>query len=1565
MVYENILFRSKTPTGETTADGHQEANDLVNILTHLSGVTGNKAANKVFAEAVAEEMESFSNEMASRLPAAREKLNRWLEPYKKAMDELAAIDLGTDDLFDDSISITDSRLSLDDALGKVQSSAVDDYYNDIVYEQLLVDFTYKAHDTLKRDGEAARRLAKLGYEGTKVKTPGKDVFFEFWVFTPIPGNTPAKRVLFGFEGSQEIWDWLDNLNPTQGGPGGVQMQYFKELIEREIDAHPGKIDVGGHSLGGALAQYAATLMPEKVHSVVTFQSAGIPEAALKNKSGSLPSGNRVRHYRATGDIVPLSGESFLPGKVMIVTFLNLSPVGEPHTIDILRTLEEIKSPEKIKERPPKEPDREKIFEYSQIQYGDILLRKRGGAPKVGETLRKLPMGMILGEEEMRRFGQDKKIEQIFKDRSTREDTSMKFDPTKVVEVGDVGADFDYEKLAKKFAYLSKLSKSEEAELGDLGYTPGPRIIGASSFVLWVFEPVSPNGNKVLAFEGSADLLDWLDDLNPDQAGPGYKQMKQNADLILDTLKKHTEDGKKVVVTGHSLGGALAQFAASLAPDRIERVVTFQSPGVPYDKVSRFQHNESVIHYFVDGDIVPLAGEAFLPGKVMIFYISGLSLIVDPHTVYPLEIFKESDKRITRIRSGTVVGKRDGFPRLSEGLRQYIGAYIAPLNRTYLSVDLSPPKLYRTAKAQSFTDRAVGFVNLILDDLYRQRLPKRLNELADIVEYDLGITAARLTSLITRVIDKTIERLAADFLGGARGQEAVDCYALSRQLRKLKTYVKQQAAEYPIPEFNRELAFSQFATYLEKLSFDKKLDELKEVLHEYQKVVPEILPLAMLMFKMAESQTAPSEKEYSWYLSWFMEKSISVGNRFEYTDDDLSEYNPEISLDSLFGNSRDDLPVSLVNLEYWTFWSRLFSDLFKGFLYVKQREDGRKISPGVMAGYNFFSGFSSLAALNRQAAGFIKTKNEPLFQLGMAELLPITGSILENPPRDLREWIGARWPHERRMKNQGARLPELTFDLSMSLFTLLNGEGESHTKVKGFTQAGRFGGALLASYLLGRPAEKYKTGSWNVGWNILTLLAGTAATFSMEAIGWLLAGAVSGKLSLEYWKFDASRLLSANNAYGSAAFQSFFMFSEIWEELWDGNTEKGTIGLRKVEVDGQTITGKCRFMGYPRKDSSPYKLPFDKVQVGGVFCLQGHMGFESNDFRTGRIYAVDFMLPEGTEICAMRGGKVFEVEDGDKNPWNNYIVIEHNPLKQVSIASREPVILENILFNFARHEINEAGLADMGKALSDLYMLLKLLQDNPSINIKISAHTDNRGSEAFNEGLSERRAQSTKNWLVEKGISSGRFKVEGIGETNPLVVKKDDVLAKRYSFLKEGGRLDAAFIAQLATDEEKEIAHMLNRRSAFEIIGIAPEQPVKQFDEEPNPNHDRAEDEIGVRTFAMYFGADMGSITTTLKNKVQVEAGEKIMTLGTAVPLLENSTRASLLSQSPLLFFKPDHLRVLVYAEDIRHVENGEIVDDKNKITYPTIPFVFSDLNEPDGVPRRGRYYIFKKVPPQP
>lgn len=93
-----------------------------------------------------------------------------------------------------------------------------------------------------------------------------------------------------------------------------------------------------------------------------------------------------------------------------------------------------------------------------------------------------------------------------------------------------------------------------------------------------------------------------------------------------------------------------------------------------------------------------------------------------------------------------------------------------------------------------------------------------------------------------------------------------------------------------------------------------------------------------------------------------------------------------------------------------------------------------------------------------------------------------------------------------------------------------------------------------------------------------------------------------------------------------------------------------------------------------------------------------------------------------------------------------------------------------------------------KALNEL---AKKLERYPEINVKISAHTDNRGTKWYNQVLSERRAEATRNYLaLEAYINARRFKFEGFGESIPLIDCK-----------------------QQCTEEE----HQLNRRSEFKII----------------------------------------------------------------------------------------------------------------------------------------------------
>ena len=91
----------------------------------------------------------------------------------------------------------------------------------------------------------------------------------------------------------------------------------------------------------------------------------------------------------------------------------------------------------------------------------------------------------------------------------------------------------------------------------------------------------------------------------------------------------------------------------------------------------------------------------------------------------------------------------------------------------------------------------------------------------------------------------------------------------------------------------------------------------------------------------------------------------------------------------------------------------------------------------------------------------------------------------------------------------------------------------------------------------------------------------------------------------------------------------------------------------------------------------------------------------------------------------------------------------------------PIVLEGITFAFNKSEITpESDKVLMGA--------LKTLQIHTDIIVEISGHTDNVGSNAYNQKLSQRRADAVKAWLVAKGIPSERITAVGYGEEHPRV-----------------------------------------------------------------------------------------------------------------------------------------------------------------------------------------------------
>lgn len=95
-----------------------------------------------------------------------------------------------------------------------------------------------------------------------------------------------------------------------------------------------------------------------------------------------------------------------------------------------------------------------------------------------------------------------------------------------------------------------------------------------------------------------------------------------------------------------------------------------------------------------------------------------------------------------------------------------------------------------------------------------------------------------------------------------------------------------------------------------------------------------------------------------------------------------------------------------------------------------------------------------------------------------------------------------------------------------------------------------------------------------------------------------------------------------------------------------------------------------------------------------------------------------------------------------------------------IKPGDSFILENIFFDVDKWDLKSESIVELNK-------LLEILQKNPNIKIELGGHTDSDGNDTHNQQLSENRAKAVVEWLISKGIDSGRLSYKGYGETQPI------------------------------------------------------------------------------------------------------------------------------------------------------------------------------------------------------
>ena len=319
-----------------------------------------------------------------------------------------------------------------------------------------------------------------------------------------------------------------------------------------------------------------------------------------------------------------------------------------------------------------------------------------------------------------------------------------------------------------------------------------------------------------------------------------------------------------------------------------------------------------------------------------------------------------------------------------------------------------------------------------------------------------------------------------------------------------------------------------------------------------------------------------------------------------------------------------------------------------------------------------------------------------------------------------------------------------------------------------------------------------------------------------------------------------------NTSGDEMFPTFKPTGELYFSS-DGHPGMGGLDIFKATND--SISGWIvENQQFPLNSSADdFGMTFEGLHNRGFFCSSRNDGkgwehiysFEYPEILqtvTGWVYEKDgYELPEGLVYMVSNDGtneKISVKGDGSFTkiikPGVDYVFLGTckgylNVRQQLRIEPSEeseeytlqfplppinvPVLIDNIFYEFDKATLTQESTDALDK-------LVVMLNENPNITIELSSHCDYRGNDAYNQRLSQRRAESVVNYLIDHGVLAERLVAVGYGEERPKVVTKR--LAEINNFLSEGDSLTEDLILKY-NEEEQEICNALNRRTEFKVL----------------------------------------------------------------------------------------------------------------------------------------------------
>jgi outer membrane protein OmpA-like peptidoglycan-associated protein/tetratricopeptide (TPR) repeat protein len=260
---------------------------------------------------------------------------------------------------------------------------------------------------------------------------------------------------------------------------------------------------------------------------------------------------------------------------------------------------------------------------------------------------------------------------------------------------------------------------------------------------------------------------------------------------------------------------------------------------------------------------------------------------------------------------------------------------------------------------------------------------------------------------------------------------------------------------------------------------------------------------------------------------------------------------------------------------------------------------------------------------------------------------------------------------------------------------------------------------------------------------------------------------------------------------------------------NGNFEMPLDWNRDYEISGKsnklfTDTFAISTMGLEKSDTFRVELNLQ----GPEFLVRGYVIDKNSKLRLSDVN-VELLNADETKLNVIKTGasgefsfklnrnEQYSIYGNKKKYFTRMVAVSTVGLKESKtfevvleleeVKEKTTIVLNNIYYDFDKWFIRK-------DAVGDLDNLLRFMKDNPGTKIEMSSHTDSRGTNTYNLDLSDKRAKSAMDYLIERGVGRDRMQFKGYGETKLVNGCKDGVICT-------------------------EAKHQANRRTEFTVLKL--------------------------------------------------------------------------------------------------------------------------------------------------